>query len=155
MIFSMSFRPAFVLAFALCFAVIPIPAVCAGLESASTFAQAQARAKKEKRLLFLMFKSIDCKHCQKFSEQVLATETFQTFARDHLSLMIYQVDAYAALPESEQKLALAMEEKYGVEQMPAIVVFSPDGRELLRTQGYRGTPAETIVAQLRAKLPPR
>ena len=75
---------------------------------------------------------------------------FQTFARDHLSLMIYQVDAYAALPESEQKLALAMEEKYGVEQMPAIVVFSPDGRELLRTQGYRGTPAETIVAQLRA-----
>lgn len=126
----------------------------AQLVSASSLAAAQARAKKDGRLVFLLFKSADCKHCRKFNEQVLATAVFQDFARDHLSLMIYDVDAYAALPEAEQKLALSLEEKYNVEQMPAIVVYAPDGKtELLRTQGYRGTPAEKIVEQLRAKLP--
>lgn len=155
MVRRMCSRPAFVRVslLALLFAGLAVPAARgAGLESAATFAQAQARAKKEKRLLFLMFKSEDCKHCQKFTGQVLAAEIFQTFAREHLSLMIYNVDAYVALSEPERKLALAMEEKYDVKQMPAIVVFSPDGRELMRTQGYRGTPAEKIVDQLQALL---
>ncbi len=130
-----------------------LPTARAELGSAPSFAAAQAKAKSEKRLLFLMFKSSDCKHCRQFSEKVLETPVFQAFARDHLSLMVYDVDAYAALPESERTLALAMEEKYGVEEMPAMVVFSPAGKELLRTQGYRGTEAEKIVAQLRTFLP--
>jgi thioredoxin-related protein len=133
---------------------LALPAAQAQLTSATSLAAAQSRAKKEGRLVFLMFKSADCKHCRKFTEQVLSTEVFQTFARDHLSVMIYDVDAYAALPAAEQKLAQSLEEKYNVEQMPAIVVYAPDGKtELLRTQGYRGTPAAKIVEQLRSKLP--
>ncbi|MBL9152748.1 MAG: thioredoxin family protein [Verrucomicrobiales bacterium] len=139
---------------ALAFALAATPAGAQLPASAPTFAAAQARAKADDRLLFVLFKSADCKQCRKFQKDVLDAETFQTFARDHLSLMIYDVDAYAALPESERALALSLEEKYGVEQMPAIVVYAPDGQtELLRTQGYRGTPAPTIVAQLKAKLP--
>lgn len=130
-----------------------IPSARAELASAPSFAAAQAKAKSEKRLLFLMFKSSDCKHCRKFTEKVLSTQVFEDFARDHLSLMIYDVDAYAALSEAERTLALSMEEKYSVEEMPAMVVFSPAGKELLRTQGYRGTEAEKIVAQLRTFLP--
>ncbi len=100
-----------------------------------------------------MFKSSDCRHCRKFDEKVFSTEVFEAFARDHLSLMIYDVDAYAALPEEERRLALGLEEKYDVDKMPAIVVYAPDGRELLKTQGYRGTEAEKIVAQLKSMLP--
>ena len=74
-------------------------------------------------------------------------------ARQHLSLMVYDVDAYAALSEDERELALSLEEKYDVDKMPAIVVYAPDGKELLRTQGYRGTEAEKIVAQLKTMLP--
>lgn len=125
----------------------------ADLASAPSLAEARALAKREGRLVFLLFKSADCKHCRQFAREVLATEEFQAFARDHLAPMVYDVDAYDALPASERQLALSLEEKYGVEQMPAIVVFAPDGtRELLRTQGYRGTPAATIVAQLRSFL---
>lgn len=123
------------------------------LKSAASFSAAQAKAKSEQRLLFLMFKSVDCRHCRKFSDKVLSTEVFQQFASDHLSLMIYDVDAYAALPEAERQLALSLEQKYDVDQMPAIVVYSPDGAELLKTQGYRGTEAEKIVAQLKTLLP--
>ena len=142
------------LALALALAWIPSPAVAQLPASAPNFATAQARAKSDGRLLFLLFKSADCKQCRKFQKDVLDAAIFQTFARDHLSLMIYDVDAYAALPQAEQALALSLEEKYGVEQMPAIIVYAPDGTtELLRTQGYRGTPAPTIVAQLKAKLP--
>ena len=121
--------------------------------SAPSFAAAQAKAKSEKRLLFLMFKSADCRHCRKFQEQVFSTQVFGDFAREHLSVMVYDVDAYAALPEAERQVALKLEERYEVEKMPAIVVYAPDGRELLKTQGYRGTEAETIVAQLQSLLP--
>ncbi|MCB1087906.1 MAG: thioredoxin family protein [Verrucomicrobiae bacterium] len=135
-------------------AVLFIPLLAhADLASAPNLAAAQAKAKKENRLLFLMFKSADCKHCRKFTEQVLNTDVFRQFAADHLSMMIYDVDTYDDLPESERNLALSLEEKYSVDQMPAIVVFATDGvTELLRTQGYRGTPAETIVEQLKTKL---
>lgn len=133
---------------------IALPAQ-ADLASESSFATAQARAKSEGRLLFLMFKSSDCRHCRKFEEKVFTTEIFEDFARDHLSLMIYDVDAYAALPEAERQLALSLEEKYDVDKMPAIVVYASDGKELLKTQGYRGTEAEKIVTQLKSFLPSR
>lgn len=124
----------------------------AELESAPSFAAAQARAKSEKRLLFLMFKAADCRHCRKFQEKVFTTEVFENFARDHLSLMIYDVDAYAALPDAERQLALSLEEKYDIEKMPAIVVYASNGKELLKTQGYRGTEAGKIVEQLKSFL---
>jgi thioredoxin-related protein len=130
-----------------------VPVAQAELSSAKSFAAAKAKAKSEKRLLFLMFTSVDCRHCRKFNDKVLSTPVFQSFAKDHLSVMSYDVDAYAGLPDAEHQLALSLEEKYGVEKMPAIVVYSPDGKELLRTQGYRGTEAEKIVAQLRSFLP--
>ena len=123
------------------------------LKSASSFTAAQAKAKSEKRLLFLMFTSEDCRHCKKFNGTVLDSAVFQAFARDHLAPMVYDVDAYAGIPKAERDFALAMEEKYGVEKLPAIVIFDPDGKELLRTQGYRGTPADKIVAQLKTFLP--
>ena len=123
------------------------------LKSASSFAAAQAKAKSEKRLLFLMFTSEDCRHCRKFNSTVLDAAVFQDFARDHLAPMIYDVDAYAGIPKAEREFALSMEEKYGVEKLPAIVVFDPSGKELLRTQGYRGTAADKIVAQLKTFLP--
>ncbi|MCB1228778.1 MAG: thioredoxin family protein [Verrucomicrobiae bacterium] len=146
----LAFRPLIIsIASALC---LPT-AVRAEPSSAPTFAAAQAKAKSEQRLLFLLFKSSDCKHCRKFDENVFSTPVFQDFARQHLSLMVYDVDAYAALSEDERELALSLEEKYDVDKMPAIVVYAPDGKELLRTQGYRGTEAEKIVAQLKTMLP--
>ena len=123
------------------------------LKSATSFAAAQAKAKSEKRLLFLIFTSEDCRHCKKFNGTVLDSAVFQAFARDHLAPMVYDVDAYAGIPKDEREFALAMEEKYGVEKLPAIVVFDPNGKELLRTQGYRGTAADKIVAQLKTFLP--
>lgn len=123
------------------------------LNSSPSFSAAQAKAKSEKRLLFLMFTSEDCRHCKKFNSTVVDAPVFQAFARDHLAPMIYDVDSYAGIPKAEREFALSMEEKYGVEKLPAIVVFDPNGKELLKTQGYRGTAADKIVAQLKTFLP--
>lgn len=142
-----------ILALSLLLGALVSPMSQAELASAPSFSAAQTKAKSQKRLLFLMFTSSDCKHCKKFNESVVDTAVFQAFARDHLTPMVYDVDAYAAFPKAEQELALSMEEKYGVKKLPAIVVFAPDGKELLRTQGYRGTPADKIVAQLKTFLP--
>lgn len=129
------------------------PDARAELASPPSFAAAKTKAKSEKRLLFLMFTSEDCRHCKKFNGTVLDSAVFQAFARDHLVFMVYDVDAYAGLPKAEREFALSMEEQYGVEKLPAIVVFDPAGKERLRTQGYRGTPADKIVAQLKTLLP--
>lgn len=122
----------------------PVPA----LHSEATLAAASARAKKESRLVFLEFMMHTCPHCQAFKKQVLDAPAFREFAAQHLAVMIYDVIDLKALPEEEQKVAQAMQKKFHVQSVPTILIFSAAGKQLLRSEGYGGSSAETVVAGL-------
>jgi thioredoxin-related protein len=123
------------------------------LAKEATFAAAQARAAKENKLVFLEFVMTNCSHCKKFKEQVLDTKVFREFAAQHLAFIQYDILELDSLPEAERKVEAELEKKHKVERTPTIVVLSPKGKVLLRTEGYAGTPAEKIVANLRSLLP--
>ncbi|MCP5541189.1 MAG: thioredoxin family protein [Akkermansiaceae bacterium] len=123
------------------------------LQPESGYAAATARAKRDGRLVFVMFKQKDCPHCEKFTAKVLDAPEFREFARDHLALVIYDLDRSGSLSKAEQSHYNRLFDALKVKSTPTIGVFAPDGDRILRTQGYAGTPASRIVAQLRAKLP--
>lgn len=117
------------------------------------YSSALAKAKSGKRLLFVMFEADDCKHCARFAEKVMNTATFRNFAKDHLALLFYNFDTLDSLPQSEQRIADQFVLNFDIKITPTILVFHPDGTNILKTKGYRGTGAEKIVKQLQSKLP--
>jgi thioredoxin-related protein len=129
------------------------PAQTPKLAKEATFAAAQARASKEGRMVFLEFVLTNCSHCKSFKEQVLDSKVFREFAARHLAFVQYDILALDSLPEAQRKVEAELEKKYKVERTPTIVVLSPKGKVLLRTEGYGGTPAEKIVANLKSLLP--
>ena len=118
-----------------------------------SYASARAKAKSDGRLLFIMFEADDCKHCKKFYDKVLNTAVFRNFAKDHLTMVIYNFDTLDNLPDSEQKVADQFVLNFDIEITPTMLVFGPDGKNIVKTKGYRGTSADKIVAQLRSSLP--
>jgi thioredoxin-related protein len=122
------------------------------LVTESTFDAASARAKKEGRLVFLQFVSGICPHCKKFREQVFESAVFREFAAKHLVILTYDIDAMESFPEAEQKVERILENKFNVGRTPTIVILSTEGTQLLRTEGYGGTPAEKVVGSLKGLL---
>jgi len=118
-----------------------------------SYANARAKAKSDGRLLFVMFEANDCKHCKKFYDKVLNTAAFRNFAKDHLAMVIYNFDTLDNLPDSEQKAADQFVLNFDIEITPTMLVFGPDGKNIVKTKGYRGTSADKIVAQLESSLP--
>lgn len=118
-----------------------------------SYASARAKAKADGRLLFVMFEADDCKHCKKFYDKVLNTAEFRNFAKDHLAMVIYNFDTLDNLPGSEQKVADQFVLNFDIEITPTMLVFGPDGKNIVKTKGYRGTSAGKIVAQLKSSLP--
>lgn len=118
------------------------------LLSAETLVEAQSQAKSEHKLLMVVFKAYYCSHCKEFAEKVLDQPVFRTFAEQHLVMMIYDIAKPEDLPESERVVERSLEDKYQVTSTPTILVFDPEGKQLLRTEGYAGSPVEKVVANL-------
>jgi thioredoxin-related protein len=118
------------------------------LPAAATLAEAQSKAKSEQKLLMVVFKSFYCSHCKEFAEKVLDQPVFRTFAEEHLVMMIYDIAKPEEMPESERAVERSLEDKHQVTSTPTILVFDPAGKQLLRTEGYAGSTAEKVVANL-------
>jgi thioredoxin-related protein len=114
----------------------------------ATLSEAMARAKKENRLVYLEFMLHTCPHCQAFKKNVLSAPVFREFADKHMVMVIYDLADLASLPDEEQKVANDMKTRFHVESVPTILVFSPEGKQLLRAEGYSGGAADLVVANL-------
>jgi thioredoxin-related protein len=118
------------------------------LPEAKTHDEALARAAKEKRLVMTIFASSACPHCKAFREGVLGKDVFRAFAKDKLVIVVFDVTQLEAMTPAEQAVVASLEEKYNVEATPHIIVESPSHKILLTTQGYAGSEAAKVVADL-------
>lgn len=96
--------------------------------------------------MFLEFMMNTRPHCQAFKKQVLDAPAFREFAAQHLAVTIYDVVDLKALPEEEQKVAQAMQKRFRVQSVPTSFIFSAADKQFLRSEGYGGSLAETVVA---------
>ena len=113
-----------------------------------TLAEALDRAKEDRKLVFLELVAWNCPHCREFEEKVLTSEVFREFARSSMHLVIYDIGRKGDLTAEQAGELQELMTRFQVEYTPTIVVFSPDGEVMLRTQGYKGTPAEGVVGKL-------
>src|SRR5258707_9770464 len=99
--------------------------------------QAQAVAKKERKLVFIDFTGSDwCGWCMKLKQEVFSTSEFKNYA--HTNLVLVEIDLPHAKPLSIEQLTANMraQEQYHVEGFPTIIVLSQEGQEIWRLPSY-------------------
>lgn len=113
------------------------------------FAKAQAKAKEEKKLVFMDFNGSDwCPPCILLRKNVLSTPEFVNYARTNLVLVDVDFPRQKELPEAQKKANEALAEKHGVEVFPTVIVLNSEGKEVKRVTSYRGEDAKAIISVL-------
>lgn len=92
------------------------------------------KAKTLQRPLLLLFTAQWNSLCQKLSEEVFASTTFNTFAKENC--VICFVD-YPANSRDASESMLRVKEKFQVRGYPALIIFDPDGNVVQQMTGYR------------------
>jgi protein disulfide-isomerase len=110
--------------------------------------KAQAQAKKENKLVLLDFTGSDwCGWCIKLNKEVFNTPDFKAYAAK--SLVLVEVDFPQKKEQSaEQKKAnRALQEKYGIEGYPTLIVLDGDGKQVGKLGYMKGGP-KPFIAEL-------
>jgi protein disulfide-isomerase len=108
-----------------------------------------AKAKAENKMVLMDFTGSDwCPACMIISRDVFAKPEFQAYAKDNLELV--EVDFPMNKPQSaDVKVQNAkLQEQYGIEGFPTIVVLNSDGKKIAQTVGYAGGGAKAFIAEL-------
>jgi thioredoxin-related protein len=91
--------------------------------------------------------------CKRFREEILETPEFKAFAEKRLVYCPVNAHRMASHAKQEAARLQSLVIHFDIKQYPTILLFSPDGTELLR-HGYRDEPASRYVDLLEAILPP-
>lgn len=111
--------------------------------------KAQAKAKAEKKMVFVDFNGSDwCPPCKALRRTVLNSPAFVEFARNNLVLVDVDFPHGKQQTEEVKKANQALAEKYNVEGLPTVLVLSSEGKELKKLEGYSGQSAKEFVANL-------
>jgi protein disulfide-isomerase len=105
------------------------------------FAEAQALAKKQDKLVLINFTGSDwCGWCMKLKKEVFVTPEFNDYARSNLVLV--EIDQPRSKPFSLEQLALntQIQEKYRAEGFPTLIALNSSGQEVWRLGGYAALP---------------
>jgi protein disulfide-isomerase len=111
--------------------------------------KAQAKAKAEKKLVFMDFTGSDwCPPCIELKKNVLSSPEFEKFAKENLVLV--EVDFPTSKPQTEElkKANEALSQKFKVEGFPTVVVLDGDGKQLSRGEGFVGKKPKEFIAKL-------
>lgn len=129
--------------------------ICAGQLFAADAAwmtdlsKAQAKAKEEKKLVFVEFTGSDwCPPCKRLKADILSTADFAKYAQENLVLV--ELDFPRAKEQSAElkKANKELSQKYGIRGFPTVIVFDGEGKELNRQVGFGGGSPKDYIAKL-------
>ena len=112
------------------------------------YAGALAQAKKEHKMVLLNFTGSDwCPWCQRIDKEVLDTQKFKDFADQNLILV--RLDYPREHPQADAIKAqnASLQDKYGIEAFPMLIVLSPTGKVVFTQEGYKPGGPEAFLAQ--------
>lgn len=133
-------------------------AVCLGFASLSSapaeadwttdFAQAQAKAKTERKLLLLDFTGSDwCGWCKVMEKEIFSQPAFEDYAKKNLILVRLDFPRTKALGAEVRKQNYALAQQFGVRGFPTIVMLNGDGKPLAQLGYVKGGP-EAFISEL-------
>jgi thioredoxin-related protein len=134
-----------------------IAALCAALLVASTaraadwtedYAAAVAQAKKEHKMILLDFTGSDwCIWCQRTDKEVFETKKFKDFADKNLVLVTLDYPKSRPMPDAVKAQNAKLEQKYGIEGFPTLVVLTPGEKVVFSQIGYKDGGPDAFIAQ--------
>ena len=92
-----------------------------------------------------------CPWCFRLRDEVFSQDAFINFAKENLILLMIDFPMRKELPPEQVKANQALQEKYGIEGYPTVVIVNAEGKEIART-GYKEGGAESYVAHLKGLL---
>jgi thioredoxin-related protein len=114
-----------------------LPAGASETQWLTDLPQAQARAKKENRMVLMDFTGSDwCGWCVKFDQEVLSTPEFKAYAATNLVLVVLDFPRKKPQSQALKSANEAISQKYKVDGFPTFVVLNKDGHEIGRQSGY-------------------
>ena len=96
------------------------------------------RAKKEKKLVFLLFTGSDwCDPCINLKQKVFSTQRWQT-SSDNLIKHVCDFPITRQLPDEEKRENARLAKVYNVSGYPTQIILDGDGKEVRRSVGFNG-----------------
>jgi thiol:disulfide interchange protein len=109
--------------------------------------QALAKAKAEHKVVLMDFTGSDwCPPCKALHKNVLTSAEFTSYAGTNLVLMLVDFPNHKPQTDDLKKANGALQEKYGIEGYPTVVVLDPGGKVLYKNVGYSGEDTKTFIA---------
>ncbi|ALL06241.1 thiol-disulfide isomerase [Pedobacter sp. PACM 27299] len=118
----------------------------------SSFTEAQQKAKTSHQLILINFSGSDwCGPCIRLRKEILESETFETYAKDHLILLRadFPRQKKNQLSAAQVKLNEALAEKYNPDgKFPYTLLVDENGKVLKSWDGYPNESPEKFVQQI-------
>jgi thioredoxin-related protein len=141
-----TFRFAFLTA-ALC--LLSLSFVRAEANWSTDFANAQAQAKAEDKLLLLNFTGSDwCGWCRILRQEVFSQPEFEEYAKKNLVLMTVDFPRVKALSDEVRKQNQSLAQKFEIRGFPTIVILNGDGK-LVGLLGYMPGGPSAFIHELK------
>jgi thioredoxin-related protein len=122
----------------------------AGLEWMTDYQQALARAKVERRNVFLFFTGSDwCEWCHRLEKEILTTAEFRDYAKEKLLLVTLDFPKQTPQSEAQRNQNLALAEQYRISGYPTVIILNPTGR-LVKRLGYQEGGPGPFIETLRS-----
>jgi len=112
-------------------------------------AVAQARAKADNKLVFMVFTGSDwCPACIQFDREILSAREFKDYAVKNLVLVLVDFPEKKHQNDALKKANDALNRTYKVEGFPTMVILDREGKEIGRRAGYVPAGAKAYIAGL-------
>jgi len=116
------------------------------------FEAAKKEAAEKQRPILVDFSGSDwCGWCKKLDKEVFSTPEFQEYAKESLVLLLVDFPMRKEQPKEVAEQNKRLQEKYGIEGYPTVLLLDSTGKELART-GYRRGGGAAYVEHLKELL---
>jgi protein disulfide-isomerase len=129
-------------------AVLLAASAARAAEWTEDYAAAVAQAKKEHKMVLLDFTGSDwCIWCQRTDKEVFETQKFKDFADQKLILVRLDFPKAKAQSDATKVQNNALQEKFGVDGFPTLVVLSANEKVVFSQLGYKEGGPDAFIAQ--------
>jgi len=119
----------------------------AGLNWTTDVPKAVAKAKAEKKLVLLDFTGSDwCGWCIKLHKEVFSKPEFEVYTQQNLVLVEVDFPRNKEQSAELKKANQALQEKYGIEGYPTIIVLDGEGKQVGKLGYMAGGPKAVLAA---------
>lgn len=110
--------------------------------------EAQERAAAEDKELLYFFAGSDwCSWCERLIGEVFSEELFRSFESNYVVPILIDFPRYREIPQDLLNRNFQLQEEFGIQAYPTVIVLTPEGEEKFRT-GYRPGGAAPYVNHL-------